>query len=353
MHPDELAVPETVSSQKKIGVLLVNLGTPEGTDYWSVRRYLKEFLSDRRVVETSPLVWWPILNLAILSIRPQRSGKAYRKVWNTEQNESPLKTITRAQADALTAWIDMGGLAEETGSGPAIRVAWAMRYGLPSIAQEVGRLIDEGCDRLLVVPLYPQYSAATTATVGDAVFAALERRRFQPALRIAPPYYDDPAYIEALANSLRKALAGLAFSPDVILVSYHGIPKAYADRGDLYPRHCEETFGLLTKALGFAPGTVRMSYQSRFGATEWLQPYTDKTVIALAREGVKNLVVMTPGFSADCLETLQEIDIENRHFFCENGGENFALVPCLNASAEGMKLIFHLVARELSGWLRG
>lgn len=353
MHPDERAVPESVSPRKKIGVLLVNLGTPEDTDYWSVRRYLKEFLSDRRVVETSPLVWWPILNLAILSIRPQRSGKAYRKVWNIERNESPLKTITRAQADALTAWIEAGGLAEESGSGPIIRVAWAMRYGLPSIAQEIARLADEGCERLLVVPLYPQYSATTTATVGDAVFAALERQRFQPALRIAPPYYDDPAYIEALANSLHKALADLAFSPDVILVSYHGIPKAYADKGDLYPRHCEETFRLLTKALGRPSGTVRMSYQSRFGATEWLQPYTDKTVIALAREGVKNLAVMTPGFSADCLETLQEIDIENRHFFCENGGENFALVPCLNASAEGMKLIFHLVARELSGWLRG
>lgn len=353
MHSDELAVPKSIPSRKKIGVLLVNLGTPEDTDYWSVRRYLKEFLSDRRVVETSPLVWWPILNLAILSIRPQRSGKSYRKVWNTGRNESPLKTITRAQADALTAWVDGGGLAEESGSGPAISVAWAMRYGLPSIAQEIARLTDEGCDRLLVVPLYPQYSATTTATAGDAVFAALERQRFQPALRIAPPYYDDPVYIEALAASLHKALAGLTFTPDVILVSFHGIPKAYADKGDLYPLHCEETFSLLAKALGRAPGTLRMSYQSRFGATEWLQPYTDKTVIALAREGVKNLAVMTPGFSADCLETLQEINIENRHFFCENGGENFALIPCLNASAEGMKLIFHLVARELSGWLRG
>lgn len=344
--------PLPAPSRRKIGVLLVNLGTPEGTDYGSVRRYLKEFLSDRRVVETSPLIWWPILNAIVLTTRPGRSGKAYQAIWNTEQNESPLRTITRAQAEALTAWVAAGGLTPDArGSGPALHLAWAMRYGRPSIAHEIARLTDEGCDRLLVVPLYPQYSATTTATVADAVFAVLKRQRFQPALRIAAPYYDDPIYIDALVVSVRNALAGLAFAPDIILVSFHGIPQVYADKGDPYPRHCEATFGLLAKALGRAPGTVRLSYQSRFGPTEWLKPYTAETVKALAREGAKNLVVVTPGFSADCLETLQEIDIENRHFFCENGGKNFALVPCLNAGAEGMKLIFHLVARELSGWL--
>jgi ferrochelatase len=356
LHREEPAVTENAplptQLRNKIGVLLVNLGTPEGTDYWSVRRYLKEFLSDRRVVEISPLIWWPILNALILTSRPQRSGKAYQAIWNTEQDESPLRTITRAQAEALTAWIAAGGLAPDAPAhAPAIHLAWAMRYGGPSIAQEIARLIAEGCDRLLVVPLYPQYSATTTATVGDAVFAALARQRFQPALRIARPYYNDPVYIDALVASLHNGLARLAFTPDVILVSFHGIPQAYADKGDPYPRHCEETFGLLVKALGREPGVVRMSYQSRFGPTEWLTPYTDKTVIALAQEGVKNLVVITPGFAADCIETLQEIDIENRHFFCENGGEKFALVPCLNAGAEGMKLISHLVARELSGWL--
>lgn len=337
-------------SQKRLGVLLVNLGTPAATDYWSMRRYLKEFLSDRRVVETPRLLWWPILNLIILSIRPAQRGKAYQKIWNVAKNEGPLKTITRAQAEALAAWIAAGGLNPEP-DAQTIHVAWAMRYGEPSIADKIAHLIDAGCDRLLVLPLYPQYSAATTATVGDAVFAVLMRRRLQPALRLAPPYYDAPAYIDALVASLRNALAGLAFAPDVILVSFHGIPQAYADKGDPYPRHCEATFRLLTKALGHDPGTLRMSYQSRFGPAPWLKPYTDETVTALARQGVKNLVVITPGFAADCLETLEEIGIENRHLFLENGGENFALVPCLNASAEGMKLIYDLVARELAGWL--
>lgn len=336
---------------RKIGVLLVNLGTPEATDYWSMRRYLKEFLSDRRVVETPRLLWWPILNLVILSIRPARRGAAYRAIWNKEANESPLKTVTRAQAQKLAAWIAAGGLAPEAWGQPVpIEVEWAMRYGPPSIAQKIADLTDAGCDRLLVVPLYPQYSAATTATVGDAVFAQLARQRVQPALRLAPAYYDAPAYIAALAASVRGFLAGLSFAPDVILVSFHGIPQAYADKGDPYPRHCEETFRLLAEALG-QDKTMRMTYQSRFGAAQWLEPYTDATVKALAREGVKNLVVVTPGFSADCLETLEEIAIENRHYFLDNGGENFAAVPCLNDSAEGMRLIQDLVTRELCGWI--
>jgi ferrochelatase len=331
-----------------IGVLLVNLGTPEATDYWSVRRYLKEFLSDRRVVETPRLIWWPILNLVILSVRPSRSGKAYQSIWNRDRNESPLKTITRAQAEKLAAWIVSGGLGS---AKTAVKADWAMRYGHPAIAPALARFVEAGCDRLLIVPLYPQYAAATTASVGDAVFAVLARMRFQPALRIAPPYWAEPAYIAALAASLRKFLAGLDFVPDVILVSFHGIPQDYVDKGDPYPRHCEETFRLLAQALGPEGQKLKMSYQSRFGRAQWLEPYTDATVRALAREGRRNLVVITPGFSADCVETLEEIDKENRHFFLESGGKNFATVPCLNDSAEGMAVIRDIVARELKGWI--
>jgi ferrochelatase len=338
------------SSEKRIGVLLVNLGTPEATDFWSVRRYLKEFLSDPRVVETPKLFWWPILNLVILSTRPARSGRAYQRIWNKDKNESPLKTITRAQADALAQWVAGGGLAPKQDVGRII-VDWAMRYGKPAISDMMSRLIDQGCDRLLVVPLYPQYAAATTATVADVVFADLARRRYQPAVRIAAPYYDAPAYIEALATSVRNFLATLNFAPDVILASFHGIPQEYAAKGDPYPRHCEVTFHLLEKALGRPAGMMRMAYQSRFGPSEWLQPYTDETLIDLARKGVKNLVAITPGFSADCLETLEEMGIENRHLFLENGGENYAVVPCLNSSEEGMRLIADLVTREIAGWL--
>ena len=350
----EVRVPAHVISTgplmtEKIGVLLVNLGTPEATDYWSMRRYLKEFLSDRRVVETPRILWWPILNLIILSTRPAQRGKAYDSIWNVARNESPLKTTTRSQAEKLKAWIEAGSLGSRT--APNIHVDWAMRYGQPSIEQGIDRLIGQGCERLLVVPLYPQYSASTTATVGDAVFAALARRRFQPALRLAPPYYDAPAYIAALATSIQNSVEKLAFAPEVILVSFHGIPQAYADKGDPYPRHCEESFRLLAKLLDRGPKTVRMTYQSRFGPAQWLTPYTDETVKELARQGVKNLLVVTPGFAADCLETLEEIDIENRHLFLANGGENFAMVPCLNDSIEGMNVIQDLVTRELAGWV--
>lgn len=340
---------DSVPPRKKIGILLVNLGTPEATDFWSVRRYLKEFLSDRRVVETSRLIWWPLLNLIILSTRPGKRGEAYKKIWNTAENESPLKTITRAQSMALAAWIAAGKLPQANDA--PIAVDWAMRYGAPSIDAVIAGLIDKGCDRLLVVPLYPQYSAATTATVGDAVFAALARHRFQPALRIAAPYYDTGAYIDALVASLRAHLATLSFTPEVVLLSFHGIPQAYADKGDPYPRHCEATFRLLAKALKDAPFQLRLSYQSRFGPDVWLQPYTDATVIDLAKSGVKNLVVMTPGFAADCLETLEEIGLENRDYFLGHGGVNFSAVPCLNASSDGMQVIHDCVQRELAGWL--
>jgi protoporphyrin/coproporphyrin ferrochelatase len=332
----------------RIGVLLVNLGSPSGTDYWPMRRYLKEFLSDRRVIETPRFIWWPILNLIILSTRPARSGKKYAAIWNRERNEAPLKTVTRAQSEVLEAAIEIGSLGFPEDK---IRVAWAMRYGEPAIAEAIHLLQKQGCDRLLLVPLYPQYAAATSATVCDKAFEALSKLRWQPSLRVAHPYYDQPAYIDALATSLRKELAKLDFVPEVILASFHGMPQAYADKGDPYAGQCEETWGLLRDAMGFSDDQFRLTFQSRFGPALWLKPYTDETVKVLASQGVKTLAVITPGFAADCLETVEEIGIENRDYFLSHGGEKFARIPCLNESEEGMAVIFDLVKRELSGWV--
>lgn len=326
----------------RIGVLLVNLGTPDATDYWSMRRYLKEFLSDRRVIETNRLVWWFILNVVILTIRPARKGRDYDKIWNRERNESPLRTFTRSQAEKLSAMLST--------VEPRVVVDWAMRYGGPSIPSRLATLKEQGCDRILIVPLYPQYAAATTATVCDKALDALSRMRWQPSVRFAPPYYDDPVYIEALASSLCAALARLAFEPEVILASFHGIPKAYVVKGDPYQSHCIETVRLLRARLGLDEGKLMVTFQSRFGAAEWLTPYTDETVKSLARRGVRNLAVVMPGFSADCLETLEEIAGENAEFFHHNGGENFAAIPCLNDSEDGMRVIQNVVARELRGW---
>ena len=325
----------------RIGVLLVNLGTPDATDYWSMRRYLKEFLSDRRVIEENRVKWWLILNAVILSVRPSRKGRDYDKIWNRELNEGPLKTITRAQAQKLAASLNDDRLV----------VDWAMRYGNPSIASRLDALSQAGCNRILVVPLYPQYAAATTATVADKVFDALATMRAQPALRIAAPWCDDPVYIEALAGSLKEALAGLNFKPDVILASFHGMPEEYVEKGDPYRAQCEATARLLQERLGMSAEQLRLTFQSRFGTAEWLKPYTDMTVKSLAESGVKNLAVITPGFTADCLETLEEIAMENAAIFKEHGGENFAAIPCLNDSPGGMKVIETVVRRELSGWL--
>jgi ferrochelatase len=328
----------------KIGVLIVNLGTPEATDYWSMRRYLKEFLSDRRVIETPRWLWWPILNLIILSKRPGAKGKDYASIWNKELNEGPLKTITRAQGQKL---------AERLARLPSARpilVDWAMRYGKPSIASRLAALQEAGCDRILLVPLYPQYCAATTATVCDKAFEALKAMRWQPTLRVAAPYYDEPAYIEALAASTRAGLVKLDFEPEVLLASFHGIPQAYFDKGDPYYCHCAKTTRLLREALGLDEKRLRMSFQSRFGPTEWLKPYTDATVRALAQEGVKRLAVITPGFAADCLETLEEIGVENAEYFHEAGGEKFAALPCLNDSKEGVAALEAVARRELLGW---
>ncbi|HEX3858303.1 MAG TPA: ferrochelatase [Pseudolabrys sp.] len=326
----------------RIGVLLVNLGTPDGTDYWSVRRYLTEFLSDRRVIEQNRFTWWLALNLVILTIRPGRKGRDYAKIWNRQRDESPLKTITRAQADKLE---DMFA------NDPRIRVDWAMRYGNPSIASRLEALGAQDCERILVVPLYPQYAAATTATVGDEVFRALEKLRFQPALRVAAPYYAEPVYIDALASSLNAELAKLSFKPDVIVASFHGIPDDYVAKGDPYQRHCVETTQLLRKKLKLGEERLMLTFQSRFGPTEWLKPYTDMTVKSLAEKGIKNIAVITPGFSADCLETLEEIAMENADIFKAAGGVNFATIPCLNDSNSGMAVIRDIVMRELKGWI--
>src|ERR1044072_3599675 len=278
----------------RIGVLIVNLGTPDATDYWSMRRYLKEFLSDRRVIETNRVLWWLILNLVILTIRPGRKGRDYDTIWNRERDESPLKPITRAQSEKLSTM-----LAPVDGR---ITVDWAMRYGNPSIASRLEALQRAGCERILIVPLYPQYCAATTATVADKVFDVLKTMRWQPAVRIAPPWHAHPVYIEAVAGSLEAELAKLAFKPETILASFHGIPKDYLLKGDPYYCQCHKTARLLGARLGLDEGKFMLPFQSRFGNAEWLQPYTDKTVIALAESGVKNLAIVTPGVTADCLE---------------------------------------------------
>ena len=334
--------------EPKVGVLIVNLGTPDATDYWSMRRYLKEFLSDRRVIETSRLIWWPVLNLIILTTRPGRKGRDYASIWNRERNEGPLKTITRAQAEALGARIRAGALGA---GGDKIVVDWGMRYGNPSIASRLTALQAQGCDRILLVPLYPQYAAATTGTVCDKAFDALKAMRWQPSLRVAPPWHDEPAYIGALAASIRAGLAGLDFEPEVILASFHGVPKDYLLKGDPYYCQCAKTVRLLGEALGLSPERLQLTFQSRFGPAEWLRPYTDETVKALARKGIKRLAVVTPGFVADCLETIEEIGVETRGYFLENGGEHFAFIECLNDSREGIDVIADVVRRELAGWI--
>jgi len=337
LPPNHPAIPP-----RRIGVLLVNLGTPDATDYWSMRRYLKEFLSDRRVIEENPVKWWLVLNLIILTVRPGRKGRDYDKIWNRERNESVLKTITRSQADKLAA---------SFAGDPRMLVDWAMRYGNPSLASRLNAMQQAGCDRILIVPLYPQYAAATTATVCDKAFEALSKMRWQPAVRFAPAWFDKPAYIEALAVSLEQSLAKLPFKPEVILASYHGMPEDYLHKGDPYYCQCAATTRLLRARLGLDEGKLMMTFQSRFGTAEWLKPYTDLTVKRLAEGRVKNLAVITPGFAADCLETLEEIAMENAEIFRHAGGANFVHIPCLNDGPGGMAVIEDVVARELQGWV--
>ncbi len=340
---DAAATVNPTPASSGIGVLLVNLGTPEAATPAAVRTYLKEFLSDKRVIEKDSLLWKFILNGIILPIRSRRKARDYEKIWNKEKNESPFKTITRSQAEKLSSILEP--------LGKHVLVSWAMRYGEPSIASRLQALTTWGCDRILIMPLYPQYAAATTATVCDETFRFLMQQRRQPAIRILPAYYEDPYYIEVLASSLKAEIRSLPFKPDVIVASYHGLPKECSLKGDPYESQCVRTTQLLREQMGLDENKLMLTYQSRFGRAKWLEPYTIKTMKALAKKGVKNLVVVTPGFSSDCLETLEEIAQENAHVFKRYGGENFAAIPCLNDSEAGMLMIWQLAMRELKGWV--
>ena len=328
----------------RVGVILANLGTPDATDYWSMRRYLGEFLSDRRVIDYPAWKWQPLLQLVILSKRPFTSGANYRRVWDTEANDSPLRLITRDQAAAVAT-----RLADR--HDDRVRVDFAMRYGNPSTASVVAKLAAEGCERLLFFPLYPQYSAPTTATANDEAFRALMALRWQPALRTVPAYHGHPLYIEALARSVEAAYAGLDRRPDLLLTSYHGMPVRYLAEGDPYHCQCQVTTRLLRDRLGFPSDEVVIAFQSRFGSEEWLKPYTVVEVARLASAGKRHIAIMAPAFSADCVETLEEIDGEIREAFLHAGGETFTYIPCLNAGADHVDMLVAIVERELAGWL--
>lgn len=332
--------PAPSTSSPKIGVLIVNLGTPDAPEPGAVRRYLAEFLSDRRVVELPPLLWQPILRGVILTTRPKKSAHAYRQVWMDEG--SPLAVYTSATAAALA----------ERFAGEGVRVDWAMRYGNPSIADRVRAMLDAGVERLLFAPLYPQYCGATTATANDALFAVLAGLRAQPAVRTLPPYHDEPAYIEAIAATIRAGLAALDRAPDALLLSYHGMPERTRTLGDPYYEHCLATSRLLTEALrDIFAGPIETSFQSRFGRAKWLEPSTETRLAEMAARGLRRIAVATPGFSADCVETLEEIALRGEEFFRENGGEKLHYFPCLNAGAEATNLYERMIRRELSGWL--
>src|SRR5690349_21550161 len=318
-----------------IGVLLINLGTPDAPEARAVRRYLAEFLSDPRVVEIPAIAWKPILYGFILRTRPKKSAEAYNQIWTNEG--SPLRAIAHRQAEALRKRM------------PDVSIHYAMRYGHPGIAAAVERMVAEGCTRILSVPLYPQYSAATTATANDALFGVLARMRAQPAIRTLPPYFDDRLYIDALRTSISSQLNSLDFAPDRLLVSFHGMPQRTIDLGDPYERHCLETARLLAEALG---REVDVAFQSRFGRAKWLEPATDATLAEYPKRGVKRIAVAAPGFSADCIETLEELGIRGRRTFEHAGGEKFALLDCLNDSSEGMAMLERMITRELAGGLQ-
>lgn len=323
----------------RVGVLIVNLGSPDAPDVPAVKRFLGEFLSDKRVIEIPSLLWQPILRLLILNLRPRTSAANYAKVWTPDG--SPITAFTKAQAAALQGRF-----------GANVTVDWAMRYGTRSIPERLRALMDAGCDRILLAPLYPQYSSATNGTVVDAANATIADWRWQPALRTLPPYYDSPDHISALAESVRAGVAGLDFEPQLIVTSFHGMPRRTLDRGDPYHCQCQKTGRLLQDALRENVAIpVKVTFQSRFGRAEWLKPYTDATLESLAEQGITRIAVVCPGFAADCLETLEEVAMEGRETFMEHGGTHFAYLPCLNASDGGIEMLRALLARELAGWV--
>ena len=317
----------------KTGVLLVNLGTPDSTSWWDVRKYLKEFLSDKRVIEVNFFLWQIILNLFILTFRPSKTAKAYKEIWMKKENMSPLRYYTEMQTKKL----------KEKMKNEKIIIDHAMRYGNPSIKNTIENLQKNGCEELIILPLYPQYAAATTATVCDEVYRSLMKMRWQPSLQIIPHYESEPLYIDALVKSINKKISELSWKPDLIVASYHGIPKKYFDKGDPYHCYCQKTSRLIIEKFNKIP--IQTTFQSRFGPQEWLQPYTDKTLENLPKEGKKNILVICPGFSSDCVETLEEIAIQGKNSFFKNGGKNFDIVPCLNDDEDHINLLKHLVDR--------
>ena len=319
----------------KTGVLMVNLGTPDSTNWWDIRKYLKEFLSDRRVIEVNPIIWQVILNVFILTLRPSKTAKAYKEIWMKKENMSPLLYFTKKQSEKVSNSI----------SNEKLIIDFAMRYGNPSIKSKIQKLQKQGCENLIILPLYPQYAAATTATVCDEVYRSLMSMRWQPSLKIVPHYESHPLYIDALVNSINHKMQNLDWKPDLILASYHGIPKKYFDKGDPYHCYCHKTTRLISEK--FKSIEIKTTFQSRFGPQEWLQPYTDKTLEELPKIGKKNVLAICPGFASDCVETLEEILIQGKESFIESGGENFDLIPCLNDNSDHIKLLNELIQRNL------
>ncbi|WIV50765.1 ferrochelatase [Marivivens sp. LCG002] len=328
----------------KIGVLIANLGTPDGTDYFSMRRYLSEFLSDRRVVDYSPWLWQPLLQLIILTSRPFRSGAAYRSIWNNEANESPLLTITKDQTRAIRSHI-------EEAFGGEVLVDYCMRYGNPSTESKVREMVEAGCTKILFFPLYPHYAGATSATAVDQFFRALMKEKWQPIVRVVEPYFEDTAYIDALAQSVERAYAAAETKPDLLVCSYHGLPKRYLMEGDPYHCQCVKTTRLLKERLGWDDNQITSTFQSKFGPEEWLKPYTVEEVARLAEKGIKNIAVCAPAFSADCIETLEEINEEIKESFIHAGGESFTYIPCLNDDPAHISALTDLIKKNLQGWI--
>ena len=329
----------------RVGILIANLGTPDGTDYWSMRRYLNEFLSDKRVVDYSAWLWQPLLQLIILTKRPFSSGAAYRSIWNTERDESPLLTITRDQTNAIRAQM-------QARYGNDVHVDFCMRYGNPSTKSKVKEMVDAGCTKILFFPLYPHYAGATSATANDQFFRALMEQKWQPTARVVDPYYEDDKYIDALAQSIERAYAEAATKPEVLVCSYHGVPERYLREGDPYHCQCQKTTRLLKERLGWDDTQIRTTFQSRFGPEEWLKPYTVKEVAKMAEEeGIKNIAVCAPAFSSDCIETLEEINEEIKESFEEAGGEHFTYIPCLNDDDAHIRALSRIIERNLAGWI--